>query len=170
METKTLIIIYILLLVITIILVVAKKTHWSNLIAVAIFPIYFIWVLFDLGRSSTEKSEDQKVVDAMLGICVHNPDILLESPSNVRNTANESLMKNMQSASLSSNAKTAYVIPQGALSFNESEKQATIDLPEQMNQFMSQNGFEPAEYEIQNFSEKLREDIKVLWSAAIRKS
>jgi len=170
METKTLIIIYILLLVITIILVITKKTHWSSLIGVALFPIYFIWVLIDLGSSSTEKSKDKKVVDAMLGICVHNPDILLEAPSNVRNTANESLMKNMQGASLSSNAKTGYAITQGALSFDESEKQATNDLPEQMNQFMSQNGFDPAEYEIQNFSEKLREDIKVLWAAAIRKS
>lgn len=170
METRTLIIIYILLLVITIILVIAKKTHWSSLIGVALFPIYFLWVLFDLGRSSSETSEDQKMVDAMMGICVHNPNILLEAPKDVRNTANESLMKHMEGASLSSKAKTAYVIAQGALSFDDSEKQATNDLPEQMNQFMSQNGFDPAEYEVQNFSEELRADIKVLWAAAIRKS
>ena len=79
----------------------------------------------------------------MVGICVHNPDIFLEPPSNVKDTANKSLSENMQTASLSSEAKTAYLITQGAMSFNESEKQAKNDLPEQMNQFMNQNGFEP---------------------------
>ena len=61
METKTLIIIYALLLVITIILAITKKTHWASIIGVAIFPIYFIWVLIDLGQSSTKEDKKQKV-------------------------------------------------------------------------------------------------------------
>lgn len=170
MEPKTLIIIYILILVITIILAITKRTHWASIIGVAIFPIYFIWVLIDLGQSSTKEDKKQKVVDVMVGICVHNPDIFLEPPSNVKDTANNSLIENIQGASLSSDAKTTYLITQGAMSFTESEQQVKNDLPEQMNQFMKKNGFEPDEYEIQFFSEKLREDIKVLWAIAIRKT
>ena len=169
METKTLIIIYIFLLVITIILAIMKKTHWAGILGVAIFPIYFIWVLIDLGQSSTKEDKIQKVVDVMIGICVHNPDVYLEPPSNVKDTANKSLSENVQKALLSSDAKTAYYITQGTLSFTESEAKAKIDLPEQMNQFMTKNGFEPNDYEIQFFSEKLRDDIRVLWSIAIRK-
>jgi hypothetical protein len=45
-------IVYIVLVVITIILAIAKKTHWSSIIGVALLPIYFIWVLIDLGRST----------------------------------------------------------------------------------------------------------------------
>lgn len=170
MESETLIIIYILLLVITIILAMTKRIHWANIIGVALFPIYFIWVLIDLGQSSAKADKNQKVVDVMVGICVHNPDVYLEAPRNVKDTANKSLRENVQRALLSSDAKIAYFITQGAMSFTESEEQAKNDLPEQMNQFMKQNGFDPNEHEIQFFSEKLREDIKVLWSIAIRQT
>lgn len=108
------------------------------------------------------------VVDAMIGICVHDPDIYLEPPSNVRNIAAQSLSEAMKKASLSSNAKTAYLIAQGTISFEESEKQASKDLPEQMNKFLKQNDFDPDVYEIHYFSEDLRDDIKVLWAIAVQ--
>lgn len=111
---------------------------------------------------------NQMVVDAMIGICVHDPDIYLEPPSNVRNIAAQSLSEAMKKASLSSNAKTAYLIAQGTISFEESEKQASKDLPEQMNKFLKQNDFDPDVYEIHYFSEDLRDDIKVLWAIAVQ--
>lgn len=110
------------------------------------------------------------VVDAMVGICVHDPGICLEPPSNVKNTAMQSLSAAMRKASLSKDARTAYLIAQGAMSFEESEKQASHDLPEQMRQFMKKNGLEPDAYDIQFFSEVLRDDIKVLWAIAVRKT
>ena len=49
-----LLIVYILLLVITITLAIKKRTHWISILAVALIPIYFIWVLIDLSKSSTQ--------------------------------------------------------------------------------------------------------------------
>jgi len=112
----------------------------------------------------------EMVVDAMVGICVHDPDIFLEPPSNVRITASQSLSTAMKNASLSGDAKTAYFIVQGSMSFEEREKLASNDLPEQMNQFMKNNALKRDAYDIQFFSEDLRHDIKVLWAVAVRKN
>jgi len=112
---------------------------------------------------------DRIVVDVMVGICVHDPDILLKPPNNVKNTAIKSLRVAFKNASLSPNAKTAYLIAQGSMTFKQSEEQASKDLPEQMQLFMNKNGFDLNKYDIKFFSEDLRENIKVLWATAIRK-
>ena len=109
------------------------------------------------------------VVDVMVGICVHDPDILLQPPSNVKDTAMKSLSAAIKNASLSSSAKTAYLITQGAMNFKESEEEASKDLPEQIKLFMNKNGFDQNKYDIQTFSEDLRNEIKVLWAVAIRR-
>ena len=110
------------------------------------------------------------IVDAMVGICIKNPDLFLTPPSNVRNIAEGSLSEFLKNAMLSPNAKTAYIIAQGSLSFKESEKQASQDLPVQMNNFMINNGLESSKYDIKYFSENLRSDIKVLWAVAVQKN
>lgn len=55
METKTMLIIYIVLLVTTIVLVIMKKTHWGSIIGTALFPIYFLFVIWDVFRTSDTK-------------------------------------------------------------------------------------------------------------------
>ena len=55
MDTKTFLIIYIMLVVATIVIVVMKKTHWGSIIGVALFPIYFLFVLWDVFRTSDTK-------------------------------------------------------------------------------------------------------------------
>lgn len=59
MEPKSLIIIYVLLLVLTIVAVIAKKTHWSGIILVAIFPIYFIWIIIDVLRPTEDNKQEK---------------------------------------------------------------------------------------------------------------
>lgn len=107
-------------------------------------------------------------VDAMLGICVHDPDIFLESPSNVKDTAMKSLGQLFKGYTLSPNAKVSYLISQGNLSFVESEKKASKDLPEQLKEYILNIGLKPEEYEFKYSSENLRDDIKVLWGIAIK--
>ncbi len=110
-----------------------------------------------------------KVVDVMIGICVHDPDILLQPPSNVKSIAMQSLQDGIKNASLSPNAKTAYLIARGTNDFAASEKQAAKDLPGQMTEFMKQNGFDPDKYTLEYFTEELQSEIKVLWAAAVKK-
>ncbi|NQU84775.1 MAG: HEAT repeat domain-containing protein [Mariniphaga sp.] len=61
METQTLIIIYIILVVITIVFVVLKKTTWFSIIGVALFPIYFLFVLYDAFRTSDNTATDDSI-------------------------------------------------------------------------------------------------------------
>ena len=114
-------------------------------------------------------SKSEMIVDAMVGICVHDPDILLSPPSNTRKTAESSLKKALGKATLSPTAKTAYFIAQGSLDFKASEEQASKDLAEQLQLFLVSSGIEPNQYDMKFFSEDLRSDIKVLWAAAVRK-
>ncbi|MCG7850958.1 MAG: hypothetical protein MIO92_00390 [Methanosarcinaceae archaeon] len=114
-------------------------------------------------------AEKKVIVDAMLGICAHDPDVLLAPPSNIKSTAEGSLNRGLVNASLSVDAKTGYVLTQGGINFTTVEQNAQTDLPEQMRLFMEKNGLDTGKYEIKYFSENLRDDIKVLWAAAVRK-
>ena len=109
-----------------------------------------------------------KVVDAMIGICVHNPRTFIEPPSNVKQTAAYSLSEGIKGASLSPNAKTAFMIVQGNQSFEDSEKQARIDLPDQLKKWMKQQGLSPDNYTFDYFDESLQSDLKILWGVAIK--
>ena len=108
-------------------------------------------------------------VDAMIGICVHNPDTYIEPPSNVRQTALTALANSRSNARLSEGAKVEFLIAQGAKPFGESEILAQQDLPKQLHQFMDQNGLDPDAYEVDRFSEQLAEEVKVLWATAAPK-
>ena len=110
-----------------------------------------------------------KSVDAMIAICVHDPDVYLQPPTNVKDIAIQTLERLFKGYTLSSNAKVAYLISQGRLSFVESEKKASKDLPEQMKNFMTNNGLEPNKYNFRFSSENLRANIKVLWTIAVKK-
>lgn len=108
------------------------------------------------------------MADAMLGICVHDPLIALQPPSNVKYIASKSLEKSAIKASLSPHVKTAYYIAQGAKSMDLSQQQAEKDLPEQMDLFMKRHGLKKEKYKLLFFTDELRSDIKVLWSVAVR--
>jgi len=114
-------------------------------------------------------SREALVVDAMIGICVHDPDTLVEPPSVVRDWATKALAGQIKDASLSPVAKTAFLMTQGAMSYAESEKAAAADLPEQMREFMVSSGLDPAAYDLRSFTEELRADLKILCMAAVRK-
>jgi hypothetical protein len=114
-------------------------------------------------------NEEALVVDAVVGICVHDPDTLVEPPRVVRDWATKALAGQIKDASLSPEAKTAFLMTQGAASFEESAKTAAADLPEQMRQFMVSSGLDPAAYDLQSFTEELRADLKILCMAAVRK-
>ena len=109
------------------------------------------------------------IVDAMLGICAHDPDVYLLPPSNIKSVAEGSLNRGLVNASLSVDAKTGYILTQGGVNFMTVKQNAKRDLPEQMHLFMETNGLDIGKYEIKYFSENLRDDIKVLWAAAARK-
>jgi uncharacterized membrane protein YhaH (DUF805 family) len=57
METKEMLIIYGLLLLLTTMAVIFKRTHWSGILGVAIFPIYFLWIIIDVLRSPVDKAK-----------------------------------------------------------------------------------------------------------------
>jgi hypothetical protein len=107
------------------------------------------------------------IVEAMIGICVHDPDVLIEPPSNVRDTAVTALGKQMGGASLPSTAHVAFMMAHGGLPFAESEEKASRDLQTQIGLVMLQRKLLPSDYSIKYFSESLRSDIKILWAAAI---
>lgn len=109
------------------------------------------------------------VVDVMIGICTHEPDIFIEPPSNVRERASIVLKENMKNTSLSPDAKVGFFIAQGHLSFSESKAEASKDLPEQLKNFMIENNVPLDNYNLQFFSEKPSSDIKILWAVATRK-
>ncbi len=109
-----------------------------------------------------------KIVDAMIGICIHAPGTVIEPPSNIRQWATEVLAEKFADGSLFPDAKVGFLVASGSSSFKASEKSAWKDLPEQMRTFMTNNGLEPSAYEFQSFSEDLRRDIKVLCMVAIR--
>lgn len=122
---------------------------------------------FSSGPSRSGKAEARKV-EAMVGICVHDPALLLEPPSNVSKIARESLARSLRWASLAQDAKTAYMIARGGMPFEESERQARVALPYQMQTWMRAQGLEPDVYEYEFFDESLRNDVKVLWGVATR--
>lgn len=66
-------------------------------------------------------------------------------------------------------AKTTFLVVQGAMSFEESERTAIQDLAEQMQGFMASSGLDPGAYDLQSFTEERRSDLKVLCMAAVRK-
>lgn len=49
---STVVLVYLVLLATTVVLVFMKKTHWGSIVGVAIMPIYFLWVLWDLTQST----------------------------------------------------------------------------------------------------------------------
>ena len=112
----------------------------------------------------------QLVVDAMVGICAHDPDVYLTPPSDIKSIAADSLTRGLNNASLSNDAKAAYLITQGGVNFAEVSKNAERDLPNQMETFMAKNGLKIENYELKFFSDKLRDDIKVFWVVAARKN
>jgi hypothetical protein len=57
MGIKEFLIIYGISLLLTTLAVIFKKTHWSGIIGVAIFPIYFLWIIIDVFRSPVESSQ-----------------------------------------------------------------------------------------------------------------
>ncbi len=113
--------------------------------------------------------ESPVVVDAMLGMCVHDPDVLIDPPSNVKQTATKALGEAVRNASLSPNAKVGFAVSHGRLAFAECEKQASEDLPNQLRDFMRNSGLSPDDYDLRSFSEELRSDIKILWALATKK-
>lgn len=65
-------------------------------------------------------------------------------------------------------AKTAFLVVQGAKSFEESERTAIQDLAEQMQGFMASSGLDPGTC-LQSFTEERRSDLEVLCMAAVRR-
>jgi hypothetical protein len=106
----------------------------------------------------------------MIGICVHDPDTFIEQPSNIRQWASEVLSSELSDAKLSEDAKVGFVMAQGALAFEESEKKAKKDLPEQMRSFMTTNGLNADAYTMKVFSEDLKQDLKILCMAAVKEN
>ncbi len=109
------------------------------------------------------------IVDAMMGICVHDPDVFIEPPSNVKQTAGEALRDAVQNGSLSPTAKVGFAVACGAMAFAESEKAAAEDLPKQLRGFMKENGLSLDDYDLRTFSEELRADLKILWAYAAKR-
>jgi HEAT repeat protein len=109
------------------------------------------------------------IVDAMIGICVHDPDTLVQRPSVIRDWAARSLAGQLPGASLSADAKTGYIDALGAQSFEESERQAARDLPGQMREFMESNGLDPDAYQMRTYTDELRPNLKILVMAAVRR-
>ena len=59
MDTQSLLIIYVILLVLTIVFAAMKKTTWWSLMGVALIPIYFLIVLWDVLQSSLSEDEEE---------------------------------------------------------------------------------------------------------------
>ena len=106
----------------------------------------------------------------MMEICVHHPDTSIEQPSNIRQWASDVLSNELADAKLSADAKVGFVMAQGALAFEESETKAKKDLPEQMRNFMTNNGLDADAYTMKVFSEELRQDLKILCMAAVKEN
>ena len=114
-------------------------------------------------------STERTVVDAMLGICVHDPATYVEPPSVVRDWATRSLAGQLPGASLSREAKTRYMGALGARSFEESAQQAARDLPGKMREFMVSSDLDPEAYQMHTYTDELRPNLKILVMAAVRK-
>ena len=122
-------------------------------------------------ESKDEKNiaKEDFVIDAMIGICIHDPETIVKPPSNVRDWASEALTGNGKSGLLSPDAKIGFFITQGSFSFEESEKIAFVDLPEQMKTYMLKNDLDPSAYNMDSFTHMWRSDLKVLCMIAARK-
>ena len=111
---------------------------------------------------------EKQIVDAVLGICVHDPDTLIQPPSSVEQTASTAVSRKLENTTLAPDLKAWYLIPHGAASFAEMERQARQDLRDKIRQLMLQNGLRPHDYEFRTFAEELSSDVKILWAVAIR--
>ena len=56
---EILLVLYVLSILLTIFFAAKKKTHWSAIIGVIIFPIYFFFVLWDVFKAA-QKEEKPK--------------------------------------------------------------------------------------------------------------
>lgn len=114
-------------------------------------------------------SKEVLLVDAMIGLCVHEPNTLIDPPGNVKQFFENVLNDHFDKVSLSPIAKVGFLMTQGAMSFAESEKVAWKDLPDQILNFMTSNSLDPNAYEMKTFSEDLGKNLKILFIAAFHK-
>jgi hypothetical protein len=121
-----------------------------------------------MGLFSKGKRQDSGKIRAMLVMVVHPDTTLLEPPSNVKDFCTNVAADNVPGIEMDAEAATGVVpVPySGALDYAVTKAQA--DLPSVMNDFIAQQGVDPAGLTMKTGVDELTPTIKVVFMAGIR--
>ena len=113
----------------------------------------------------------EPLVDAMLAIYVHDPDVLLTdlpSGGRIAAIAREALVSHDPTLAASDDCYVRAVVTNDVQPIADQEKQARTDAPDLIDGVLRERGLQTREYEHDVWTEELSPKISVVWIAARR--
>lgn len=110
------------------------------------------------------------VVEAMAGVCVHDAQINVTRPDNLRVSALLALTQGFSGASLAPDARLVFRVVPSASNIDDAARQASNDLPDQLRSLLAQNQLEPKNYDLRVLATDTRPTLRIMWIAATAKT